>query len=287
MVVRLGHLSVTTCIAFYMYRVSPCLSPKVLANHGFSFTEKVSSSVLKCSIVVRHQRIEELRSSLHSNGISSRKLTRVVLDLQYKLLILCVACFNSSLAQWSENKGCCEMASCSWDEKMPRAYHSLLRAIVLPTWSRLCRFFCLWIQVAPGSRRSCKHPLVRLLVQVSLDESDEQDGTPLHYAAKKGFVGLAKVLAGAGATIDVRNVKNMTPLHLVSGGLSWADRCAVPLRLVQRIFSPKHCCSRCIVVREGVDLHASLRHAVVSQDGCLRHMQNITLTLCSVRRLSK
>lgn len=51
--------------------------------------------------------------------------------------------------------------------------------------------------------------------QVSLDESDEQDGTPLHYAAKKGFVGLAKVLAGAGATIDVRNVKNMTPLHLV------------------------------------------------------------------------
>lgn len=52
-------------------------------------------------------------------------------------------------------------------------------------------------------------------MQVSLDESDEQDGTPLHYAAKKGFVGLAKVLAGAGATIDVRNVKNMTPLHLV------------------------------------------------------------------------
>lgn len=54
-----------------------------------------------------------------------------------------------------------------------------------------------------------------LLWQVSLDESDEQDGTPLHYAAKKGFVGLAKVLVGAGATIDVRNVKNMTPLHLV------------------------------------------------------------------------
>lgn len=53
------------------------------------------------------------------------------------------------------------------------------------------------------------------LAQVSLDESDEQDGTPLHYAAKKGFVGLAKVLVGAGATIDVRNVKNMTPLHLV------------------------------------------------------------------------
>lgn len=50
---------------------------------------------------------------------------------------------------------------------------------------------------------------------MSLDESDEQDGTPLHYAAKKGFVGLAKVLVGAGATIDVRNVKNMTPLHLV------------------------------------------------------------------------
>lgn len=56
-------------------------------------------------------------------------------------------------------------------------------------------------------------------MQVSLDESDEQDGTPLHYAAKKGFVGLAKVLAGAGATIDVRNVKNMTPLHLVSEAL--------------------------------------------------------------------
>lgn len=52
-------------------------------------------------------------------------------------------------------------------------------------------------------------------MQVSLDESDEQDGTPLHYAAKKGFVGLAKVLVGAGATVDVRNVKNMTPLHLV------------------------------------------------------------------------
>ena len=48
-----------------------------------------------------------------------------------------------------------------------------------------------------------------------MDESDEQDGTPLHYAAKKGFVGLAKVLVGAGATIDVRNVKNMAPLHLV------------------------------------------------------------------------
>lgn len=56
-------------------------------------------------------------------------------------------------------------------------------------------------------------------MQVSLDESDEQDGTPLHYAAKKGFTGLAKVLAGAGATIDVRNVKNMTPLHLVRVGV--------------------------------------------------------------------
>lgn len=54
--------------------------------------------------------------------------------------------------------------------------------------------------------------------QVSLDESDEQDGTPLHYAAKKGFVGLAKVLVGAGASVDARNVKNMTPLHLVSTG---------------------------------------------------------------------
>lgn len=52
--------------------------------------------------------------------------------------------------------------------------------------------------------------------QVSLDESDEQDGTPLHYAAKKGFVGLAKVIVSAGGTVDVRNVKNMTPLHLVS-----------------------------------------------------------------------
>lgn len=59
--------------------------------------------------------------------------------------------------------------------------------------------------------------MVRL--QVSLDESDEQDGTPLHYAAKKGFVGLAKVLVGAGATVDVRNVKNMTPLHLVKNML--------------------------------------------------------------------
>lgn len=57
--------------------------------------------------------------------------------------------------------------------------------------------------------------VILFFVQVSLDESDEQDGTPLHYAAKKGFVGLAKVLVGAGATIDVRNVKNMTPLHLV------------------------------------------------------------------------
>lgn len=57
-------------------------------------------------------------------------------------------------------------------------------------------------------------------MQVPLDESDEQDGTPLHYAAKKGFVGLAKVLAGAGATIDVRNVKSMTPLHLVSETLA-------------------------------------------------------------------
>ena len=54
-----------------------------------------------------------------------------------------------------------------------------------------------------------------MLLQVSLDESDEQDGTPLHYAAKKGFVGLAKVLVGAGATVDVRNAKNMAPLHLV------------------------------------------------------------------------
>lgn len=69
--------------------------------------------------------------------------------------------------------------------------------------------------------RICLRPLILchlldfLLWQVSLDESDEQDGTPLHYAAKKGFVGLAKVLVGAGATIDVRNVKNMTPLHLV------------------------------------------------------------------------
>lgn len=55
-------------------------------------------------------------------------------------------------------------------------------------------------------------------VQVSLDESDEQDGTPLHYAAKKGFVGLAKILVGAGANVDARNVKNMTPLHLASTG---------------------------------------------------------------------
>lgn len=59
------------------------------------------------------------------------------------------------------------------------------------------------------------HDLPSLVLQVSLDESDEQDGTPLHYAAKKGFVGLAKVLVGAGATVDTRNAKNMAPLHLV------------------------------------------------------------------------
>lgn len=66
--------------------------------------------------------------------------------------------------------------------------------------------------------------IARLLVlwarQVSLDESDEQDGTPLHYAAKKGFVGLAKVIVSAGGTVDVRNVKDMTPLHLVSSLLA-------------------------------------------------------------------
>ena len=62
------------------------------------------------------------------------------------------------------------------------------------------------------------HDFPSLVLQVSLDESDEQDGTPLHYAAKKGFVGLAKVLVGAGATVDVRNAKNMAPLHLVRQG---------------------------------------------------------------------
>lgn len=51
---------------------------------------------------------------------------------------------------------------------------------------------------------------------MSLDESDEQDGTPLHYAAKKGFIVLAKLIVGAGGSVDARNAKNMTPLHLVT-----------------------------------------------------------------------
>lgn len=68
----------------------------------------------------------------------------------------------------------------------------------------------------PNSDQVGFHQMTLATVQVSLDESDEQDGTPLHYAAKKGFVGLAKVLVGAGASVDARNVKNMTPLHLAS-----------------------------------------------------------------------
>lgn len=85
-------------------------------------------------------------------------------------------------------------------------------SIVAHVWAiaAVCRIF--W-----GPRNDFVPQLAfrALLLQVSLDESDEQDGTPLHYAAKKGFVGLAKVLVGAGATVDVRNAKNMAPLHLV------------------------------------------------------------------------
>lgn len=66
-----------------------------------------------------------------------------------------------------------------------------------------------------------------------MDESDEQDGTPLHYAAKKGFVGLAKVLVGAGANVDARNVKNMAPLHLVRAPRRPWEACRCQIGTIQ------------------------------------------------------
>lgn len=86
-------------------------------------------------------------------------------------------------------------------------------------------------------------------MQVPLDESDEQDGTPLHYAAKKGFVGLAKVLAGAGATIDVRNVKSMTPLHLVSETLAAFVRGRARFRKTSTYSLKWLCCGRVLAVQ--------------------------------------
>ena len=79
-------------------------------------------------------------------------------------------------------------------------------------------------------RNGCsEEDIRRLLIQnYAVDARDEQNRTPLHWAAIEAKPKIAQVLVGQGADVEARDFQGNTPLHLAVHYISrWEDRLAM------------------------------------------------------------
>eukprot|EP00795_Rhopilema_esculentum_P017434 gene17434-9036_t len=75
---------------------------------------------------------------------------------------------------------------------------------------------CLFIAAEEDCVETCKILLAQPNGHMLLNEFDDQENTPLHIAASKGYIKIVKLLLQHGALIDAKNDQNLTPLHLAA-----------------------------------------------------------------------